>query len=410
MRIFSASFERHREAGRRQCSHDDVQSSTSEVPRVAWFLGPRTSSWNGVGQHSLVLIRALTSRCGFQVDTIDIPAEPRSLKRYWWQFAIYPIRVFQRARSCDVVLLYQEDLSFLVPIARLAGGRVCVFVHHIRRPGQARDGVERLKSLYVRLVQPMIAKADLVLVPSKVTAQEVLASLAIPSSRLQVVPCPFDDRYVSGIDVKRSEARTRARGILKERFGISTRDAFVLLNVGSDETRKNNVTLFRAVARLVGKDIVVVRVGAAINSANRLECKAIAAESGVDAYFVDKVGDEDLGYFYQAADAHVSPSLHEGFGRTVIEAQIAGIPVIASGLEVYRETMGDSFLAINEPTNPVAWESGIARLMSDPSLVGELIERGKRNSVRYSSQVVGSLLRINLDRIIQKVENHQPRH
>ena len=48
------------------------------------------------------------------------------------------------------------------------------------------------------------------------------------------------------------------------------------------------------------------------------------------------VSHEELGYFYQAADLYVSPTLQEGFGRTVIKAQIVGIPVVASDLPVCR--------------------------------------------------------------------------
>lgn len=370
----------------------DARLDRSKVVRVAWFLGPRDSSWNGVSQYSLVLIRALTGFGEFRVDAIDIPAKPRSLKRYWWQFVVYPLRALHVARAYDVVLIYQEDLSFLIPLVRLGGGRVCIVFHHARRPEGTGSAVERLKNWYIGLTEPLIARADLVFVPSAVTARELLKTVSIPPDRLHVLPNTFDDRYIALDGDAPTRVRTQAREAWQQRFGWSVGDAFVLLNVGSDETRKNTVTLFRALATMARKNIVVIRVGAPINVENRLKCEAIAAESGMQAYFLAQVGDDDLRCLYQGVDALVSPSLHEGFGRTVIEAQSAGIPVIASDLQVYRETMRDSFLAVRAPLDPVAWTTEIARLVENQSLLNELIQRGKKNALRFTCQSVCSQL------------------
>lgn len=368
--------------------------------RIVWFMGPRPSSWNGVGQHSLVFIRALNRSTGFNVDMIDIPAEPRSLKRYWWQFVLYPLHAIRVARSCEMVVLYQEDLSFLVPFVRLAGGKVCVLFHHVQRPGQARGITERLKALYVRAIRGQIVRSNLVLVESEVTSAEMRAVVPVPPERIQIMPCPFEDKYSPLGESTPRAARTAARAILKERIGLEIGDAILLLNVGSDETRKNNVTLFRALARMARKDLVIVRAGKAFNLANRKECATLVSESGIRAHFLDSVSDEDLGYLYQAADMYVSASLHEGFGRTVIEAQLAGIPVVASDMQVYRATMGDSFLAVGDPSNPDAWATAIDRLANDSALAERLVERGKINARQYSSEVVCASLRRSLLRAI----------
>ncbi|KAA1010643.1 glycosyltransferase family 4 protein [Paraburkholderia panacisoli] len=368
--------------------------------RIVWFMGPRPSSWNGVGQHSLVFIRALNRSTGFNVEMVDIPAEPRSLKRYWWQFVLYPLHAIRVARSCEMVVLYQEDLSFLVPFVRLAGGRVCVLFHHVQRPGQARGVLERLKELYIRAIRGQVVRSNLVLVESEVTATEMREVVPVPPERVQIMPCPFEDKYSPLDEPTPRAARARARAILKERIGLEIGDAILLLNVGSDETRKNNVTLFRALARMARKDLVIVRAGKAFNLANRKECTTLVSESGIRAHFLDSVSDEDLGYLYQAADMYVSASLHEGFGRTVIEAQIAGIPVVGSDIQVYRTTMGDSFLPVSDPADPDAWAAAIDRLANDPALAERLVERGKINARQYSSEVVCASLRHSLLRAI----------
>ncbi len=364
--------------------------------RVVWFLGPRPVSWNGVMRYSLKCIDFIPALAGFDVEPVDIPAEPRSLRRYWTQFVLYPLRAIAAARAGHFVMLYQEDLAFMIPLIRWAGGRVGIVLHHVQRPGQVRGVVEQLKNAYVRLTQSLIATADVVLAPSDVTAQEALADLRIRADRIQVVPNAFDDRYAP-ID---AEVRARARAMLLARFGIDTGEAWVVLNVGSDETRKNNATLFRALASLGRKDVMMLRVGSAQNQANREECRGIAAQAGISAHFVENVGDEDLGYFFQASDLYVSPTLHEGFGRTVIEAQFVGVPVVATDLPVYRYTMGDSFVAVANAMDAAEWGRQIERVAGDPSLRAALVSAGRANARRFSSGAVSAQLHDALERAV----------
>ncbi|MCR4467006.1 glycosyltransferase [Burkholderia sp. SCN-KJ] len=373
-----------------------VLHGEARAARIVWFLGPRPASWNGVMRYSLMCIDLIPGGAGFDVEAIDIPAEPRSLRRYWTQFVVYPLRAAAAARSGSFVVLYQEDLAFMIPLIRLVGGRVGVVLHHVQHPGQVRGFVEKLKSAYVRLTQSLISRADVVITPSDVTAQEAVTDIHVRSERIKVVPNAFDDCYAP-VDAR---IREQARTLLLTRFGIRTGEATVLLNVGSDETRKNNVTLFRALALLGRKDVIVLRVGRAQNQDNRHECEDIARQAGIDAHFVEDVDDEDLGYFYQAADLYVSPTLHEGFGRTVIEAQVVGVPVIASDLPVYRYTMGDSFVAVADATNAVEWARQIERVACDASLRTELVRDGRINARRFSSSVVASILHRALDRAV----------
>lgn len=366
------------------------------VVRVVWFLGPRPVSWNGVMRYSLKCIDFIPALAGFDVEPVDIPAEPRSLRRYWTQFVLYPLRAIAAARAGHFVMLYQEDLAFMIPLIRWAGGRVGIVLHHVQRPGQVRGVVEQLKNAYMRLTQSLIATADVVLAPSDVTAQEALADLRIRADRIQVVPNAFDDRYAP-ID---AEVRARARAMLLARFGIDTGEAWVVLNVGSDETRKNNATLFRALASLGRKDVMMLRVGSAQNQANREECRGIAAQAGISAHFVENVGDEDLGYFFQASDLYVSPTLHEGFGRTVIEAQFVGVPVVATDLPVYRYTMGDSFVAVANAMDAAEWGRQIERVAGDPSLRAALVSAGRANARRFSSGAVSAQLHNALERAV----------
>ncbi|WP_167036413.1 glycosyltransferase [Burkholderia sp. Ax-1724] len=388
MKLFSMLSGRDAAELHKPVSQESAVPNAADGARIVWFMGPRPSSLTGVGQHSLALAAGLRKYTNFRVETVDIDAQPRSLKRYWTQLVLYPLHAIRVARSCDMIILYQEDLSFMIPIIHLAGGRVCLMFHHVQIPGHARGIVEKLKSLYVKTLLPLAPKADLVLVEADSAAKDLVRAAPVKPELVQIVPCPFEDKYSPLAAATRSETRAQARAILKQRLGLDMGDALVLLNVGSDETRKNNLTLFQALAKLARKDLMIVRAGKAFNAANRMECKTLAETSGLRAHFADSVSEEDLGYFYQAADIYVSATLHEGFGRTVIEAQMAGTPVIASDIPVFRGSMKDSFLAVANPTNPNEWAAAIGSLIDSPSRMDELRERGTTNAQQYSTHVV----------------------
>lgn len=58
-------------------------------------------------------------------------------------------------------------------------------------------------------------------------------------------------------------------------------------------------------------------------------------------FAVGKVSNEELNALYSKAEALIFPSLIEGFGWPVIEAQACGCPVIASDIGVLKEVAGD---------------------------------------------------------------------
>jgi glycosyltransferase involved in cell wall biosynthesis len=334
----------------------------------------------------------------FTVQAIDIPAPSRSLKRYWTQFVLYPLRAMTAARSSDIVVLYQEDMAYLIPFVRLAGGRVCIVMHHVVFADKTRGLIETLKARYMRLLQPLIARADVVISTTEVTVADGIEELGIDPKRLQLVSNAFDEHIVP----TSAEVRRKARDYLRDKFNLPLGDATVLLNVGTDETRKNNATIFRALAKLGRKDVVMLRVGRAQNEANRGECQEIARAAKLKAHFIEGVSDDDLAICYQAADAYVSPTLHEGFGRTVIEAQLVGLPVIASDLPVYRFTMADSFVAVGDPTNADTWCKEIGRVLDDTSLRDALSKDGRQNAKRFSSAAVSADLHRALARAAQR--------
>ena len=94
----------------------------------------------------------------------------------------------------------------------------------------------------------------------------------------------------------------------------------------------------------------------------------------------------DIEQVYAAADVIVQPSIHpEGFGRTVVEAQLAGVPVIATAIGGATELINDhdSGLLI-APDDVEAMRSAIATVLNDHSFASHLVEHGKTSAQRFT--------------------------
>ncbi|WP_281298270.1 glycosyltransferase family 4 protein [Flavobacterium limnophilum] len=79
------------------------------------------------------------------------------------------------------------------------------------------------------------------------------------------------------------------------------------------------------------------------------------------------VSGEDLNYYYNNACCLLYPSLYEGFGIPVVEAQRAGCPVIATNCSSIPEVIANKYLAIDNPT-----PKEISKKINELSLLGNL--------------------------------------
>jgi len=109
------------------------------------------------------------------------------------------------------------------------------------------------------------------------------------------------------------------------------------------------------------------------------------ALSGVEGrvLFPGYVPKEDKDALLSGALAFVFPSLYEGFGLPVLEAQACGCPVITSDTSSLSEVAGDAALLV-DPSDTSAIAEGMQRIATHPALRESLIERGLANARRFS--------------------------
>ncbi len=94
---------------------------------------------------------------------------------------------------------------------------------------------------------------------------------------------------------------------------------------------------------------------------------------------------EELNYYYNKAYCLLYPSLYEGFGIPVVEAQHAGCPVIATKASSIPEVIGNQYLAIENPS-PQKISEKIIELSFKNDLRKETIESGFEKSKFFNWQ------------------------
>ena len=110
-----------------------------------------------------------------------------------------------------------------------------------------------------------------------------------------------------------------------------------------------------------------------------------APPAGADVAVLGPVADDDMPALYRAADVFAFPSEREGFGLVALEAQAAGVPVVASDLPVLREllTPGEDCLMV-APGDAGALAAALVAAASDEALRARLAEGGRRTSGRFT--------------------------
>lgn len=207
--------------------------------------------------------------------------------------------------------------------------------------------------------------------------EEHMCKLVSTKGAIDVIPCGTDTEKMGSI------ARPEAR----QKLGIPP-EAKVVLYVGRFDKRKGIETLVRAIALsncLGNSDLRLIIAGGwrpgESDGMERDRIGKIVAELGLEAIttFPGRLTDEDLPFYYAAANVCVVPSHYEPFGLVAIESMACRTPVVASqvgGLQfsVVPEITG----LLVPPKDEMAFSGAIDRLLCNPDWADQLGEMGRQ--------------------------------
>ncbi|HEY3373200.1 MAG TPA: glycosyltransferase family 1 protein, partial [Prolixibacteraceae bacterium] len=271
----------------------------------------------------------------------------------WWKSFPDAWRSFHIAsRAKELNLDIYHGLSHELPVGiEKTGIKSLVTIHdliYIRYPEYFKT-IDR--QIYDRKFRHACRVATRIHAISTQTKLDLISFFAIPEEKIEVIYQAINPLFYQ-ISSEDQKLAVIGKYQLPEQF---------LLNVGTIEPRKNLLALLKGM--LSAKiNLPLVVVGKPTDHLREVQQLIAQHPMDLNVLFLSTVDDADLLVLYQSAQAMIYPSLFEGFGLPVVEAQAAGCPVITSNTSSLPEAGGDAALYI-QPQKPEEIGQAIRQLL-----------------------------------------------
>ena len=207
-----------------------------------------------------------------------------------------------------------------------------------------------------------------------------LINLEIPENRLVVIPNVYDLDQI------------KPENILNNDLSTVTKKNLRIIYVANICERKAQDVLIRAAAIVLKKHSHVEfdLVGKVIKGEEEYAEKvySLAREQNTHGHinFTGGVSNQEVMILLANSDIFVFPSLSEMMPRAVIEAQLAGKPIIASGVDGILDLIQNRRTGLLvKPGSEEELASAICELIENPSLANDLGLTGRENVMNYCS-------------------------
>lgn len=242
----------------------------------------------------------------------------------------------------------------------------------IRYPEYYKEADRRI---YLRKFKHACTLADRIHAISQQTKNDIIEFFNIPERKIEVIYQSCNPMFYQKFS-KNDKTEVLDKYKLPDQF---------LLNVGTVEKRKNLLNVLKA---LVKNEIEIPLVVAGRKTSYMFEIDDFIQKNRgkLKIYFLTNTSDRELGILYQSAEILVYPSVFEGFGLPVIEAQASGCPVVTSRSSSMPEAGGKGAAYVN-PVSEKEIGHAIQRIMTDKDYRQSLIDEGRKNAERFTPEI-----------------------
>ena len=230
--------------------------------------------------------------------------------------------------------------------------------------------------LYMRFfIKRSCRKASRIIAVSENTKKDLVDLYKIPTEKIEVVY----EGYNKSLKSKVKSLKSRLDGALNQKY---------FLFLGRLEERKNILGIIKAFEifkekyKLPHKLVLAGKPGHGYNSI-KSKIKSLKSEAGKDIIELGFVSEKEKWQLLQNADVFLFPSLYEGFGLPILEAQSVGTPVVTSNVSSIPEVVGESAVLV-EPKDYQALAESMYKMVSDENLRNDVVEKGYENVKRFS--------------------------
>lgn len=228
---------------------------------------------------------------------------------------------------------------------------------------------------------------------SEFTKAEMVDILGIPREKIDIIPS------AASADMKEVIDSARLKEV-RQKYSLP---ANYILFVGNFNPRKNLERLISAFdlwkEQTSMKHELVIAGGTGWKFSAESALRSIKHKGEI--HFLDYVADLDMAALYSAADLFAFPTLYEGFGLPIIEAQLCGTPVLTSNISAMPEVGGEGALYVN-PYDVATIADHMEKVLVDNALRNKIVCKGFENAKRFSWEASARKLDCIVERIIEE--------
>lgn len=233
-------------------------------------------------------------------------------------------------------------------------------------------------TLYMRIFMKLSCKcSSKVFAISNFTKKDIMKKFGINPNKIHVI------LEGVGSNFKKINLKSIKKSILINSTILDTKTPFILYS-GSIDPRKNTLRLikaFRSIKSKIPHNLVLVGSCNTNSTYYKNIIKIINKDNRIK--ILGYISEDELIKLYNLADVYVYPSLYEGFGLPILEAQSCECPVITSNITSMPEVAGESALLVN-PYNTNELKLALLKVVNDNNIKKNLIDKGRLNVNRFS--------------------------
>lgn len=309
--------------------------------------------------------RELTFARGGNFRSVVLPVRATNrAARYFWEQTILPHRL--RVENVDIL----HSLGYVGPL-RPSCAHV-VTIHDVNYQNPAVQIPSYKRRILGGFVTSVARRADHIITVSDFSKRQIVDLLRVPARKITTTHLAANPRSAAYVDSELPELRP----------GGSDRQPYIIA-FGGTAPHKNLPRLIAAFAEIsssVAHQLIVVGAvppDGSINAA--IDKHDITGRVRVTGYLSEDVLTATLA----GADLLAFPSLYEGFGLPVLDAQAAGVAIVCSSAGSLPEIAGDGALFF-EPESTPSISAALLKALSDATLRRRLVSAGYDNVRRFS--------------------------
>jgi len=305
---------------------------------------------------------------------ISPPTRHPLLWYVWFEWMIP--RVLKKYKA-DLFLSPDGYLSLNTKVKQLA------VIHDINFVHRPKD-LPWLMANYCNFFFPKFARrACRIATVSNYSKADISQTYRVNSDLIDVVYNGVNERYQPTSEEEKERARQQFTG-----------GNPYFLYIGALHPRKNIDGLLRAYEafrRTGSPEVKLVIAGSKLFKTAEIRKTLERTRFKADVIFTGRLSVEDLHQLLGGALALTFVSFFEGFGIPVLEAMLAGVPVICSNTTALPEVGGEAALFV-DPFDEQQITAAMKRIANDKNLRAELIAKGQVQQQKFSWDQTASRL------------------